>query len=118
MQTAAGLSIINDIEIMVVSGASENDGSVDCDLYPGVQNYMDLWLFKIIDTVSVFSKEHNIDHLTISVYPNPAKNVMYYHIYPPQDNLTLRLFDIYGQKMDDLFLSKKESRLAWEFEIL
>ncbi len=113
-EASSGISIINDIELMVVSGTGEADGSVDCDLYPGVMNYADLWFFKIIDTVSVYTNEHNIDQLTISVYPNPAQDVMYYHIYPSQDNLTLRFYDIYGQKRDEFSFSKIDNQVKVE----
>ena len=113
-EASSGICIINDIELMVVSGTGEADGSVDCDLYPGVMNYADLWFFKIIDTLSVYSEEHNIDNLKITLYPNPAHDAIFYHIYPPIDNLVLRLFDIYGQKMDELILSENESQFKLE----
>jgi hypothetical protein len=113
-EAASGICIINEIELMVAGGTGEADGSVDCDLYPGAMNYADLWFFKIIDTVSVYTNEHNIDQLTISVYPNPAKSVMYYYVYPLRDNLTLRLYDIYGQKMDECSFPINESQVKIE----
>jgi hypothetical protein len=74
----------------------------------------DVWLFQIIDTVTVNSNELKEESFTISLYPNPAHDVMYYHIYPTQENLTLRLYDIYGQKMDELSFSKNESQVNVE----
>lgn len=113
-EASSGICIINEIELMVTGGSGETDGSVDCDLYPGAMNYADLWIFKIVDTVSVYSNEYTIDQLMISVYPNPANDVLYYHVYPPQDKLSLRIFDIYGQRINDLFLSKYETQVTIE----
>jgi len=112
--SASGLCILNDIELMVVSGAGESDGSVDCDLYPGIMNFADLWLCKLIDTLSVYSEEHKIDDLTITLYPNPAHDVMFYHIYPQSNNLTLTIYDIYGQFIDEFVLKENETQIELE----
>lgn len=113
--TSSQINIVSDLEIFTGGSARISDGSVDCDIFhPSPPGDADLWLFQIIDTVTVNSNELNEERLTISLYPNPAHDVMYYHFFPPQDNLTLRLYDIYGQKMDDLILSKKESQVKIE----
>ncbi len=111
-EASSGISQISSIEFMIAGGTCKADGSVECDLFhPGSPSDSDLWLFSIIDTVTVNTNESIIDPFTISMYPNPAHDVMYYHIYPPQDNLTLRLYDIYGQKMNTLVFSDNESQV-------
>lgn len=112
---SGSISIINDLEIMIAGSTMKVNGDVDCDLYPGQYDiYSDLWVFKIFDTVSVYTRENTIDHLTISLYPNPAHDIMYYHIYPPQNNLALELFDIYGQKVQELLFSMDDSQVKVE----
>lgn len=114
-EASAGISQISSLEFMIAGGTCKADGSVECDLFhPGSPSDSDLWLFKIVDTVTVNTNEFVIDRFTISMYPNPSRDAMYYHIYPPQDNLTLRLYDIYGQKMDELSFSKNDSQVKVE----
>jgi hypothetical protein len=106
---------LNDLEIFTGGSARYSDGSVDCNIFhPSPPDDADLWLFQIIDTVTVNSNELHAKAFTISLYPNPAHDVMYYHVYPPQDNLTLRLYDIYGQKMDELSFPNNESQVKIE----
>jgi len=106
---------LNDLEVFTSGSARSSDGSVDCDIFhPGPPADADVWLFQIIDTVTVNSNELNEESFTISLYPNPAHDVLYYHIYPAQDNLTLRLYDIYGQKMDECSFAKNETQVNFE----
>lgn len=110
-EASSGLCIINDIEFMVVSGTGKADGSVDCDLYPGIMNYADLWLFKIIDTVSVFSSEYEIEPVDIIMYPNPAENIIYYYAHPVNSHYSLIMFDIYGRKMGEFEFLENQNQI-------
>ncbi len=108
---SSGLCIINDIELMVVSGTGETDGSVDCDLYPGIMNYADLWFFKIIDTISVSSSEYRFDPSAIIIYPNPGNDIIYYYVKEKLPVPILFVYNVYGQKVGEYKLQKHQNQI-------
>ena len=112
-EASSGIYIMNDLEIMVVGGVKKSDGSVECELFhPGLPYDGDMWIFKIFDTVSVYSPEYMIDPTRILMYPNPAEDLIYYFAQPVNSHLSLFVYDIYGRKMGEFELSENQNQIG------
>ena len=91
------VNIISNTEMMLVTGTSHPSGSVECDLFhPAPPEDPDLWMFKIVDTVSVQLPENKIDHLVISVFPNPAQSIITFELPKQYEKCMLEIIDVYG----------------------
>ena len=90
--------IISDTEMMLVTSTAHPSGSVECDLFaPGPPSDGDLWMFKIVDTVTVQLPENKMDHFNINVFPNPAHSFITFELPEQYRNCMLEIIDVYGK---------------------
>ena len=107
--------VISDTEMMLVGGASNQSGDVECDLNTAPGGYTDLWMFKIVDTVSVQIPENIVDVNNVNVYPNPAKDYVSFEIppsIPPNGGKNIILINnVFGQVIAKLPI--KNEKTLW-----
>ena len=101
--------------MMLVGGASNQSGDVECDLNTAPGGYTDLWMFKIVDTVSVQIPENIVDVNNVNVYPNPAKDYVSFEIppsIPPNGGKNIILINnVFGQVIAKLPI--KNEKTLW-----
>jgi len=108
-EATAGVCIISDTELMLAGGASHPSGSVECDLFaPGPPSDSDLWMFKIVDTVSVQIPENKMDHFNINVFPNPAQSFITFELPEQYRNCMLEIIDVYGNILISTVISNSK----------
>ncbi|RLD37701.1 MAG: hypothetical protein DRI97_01965 [Bacteroidetes bacterium] len=103
---------LSELGIFTGGSASYSDGSVDCDIFhPSPPGDADLWLFQIIDTLSVNSPKYRIEASIIIIYPNPASDIIYYYIKEKIPDPTLFVYNFYGQKAGEYKLEKHQNQI-------
>ena len=96
-EVSVGVCIISDTELMLAGGASHPSGNVECDLFaPSPPSDSDLWMFKIVDTVSVQIPENKININNVNVYPNPAQSFITFELPKQYENCMLEIIDVYS----------------------
>jgi len=111
------VNIISNTEMMLVTGTSHPSGSVECDLFhPAPPEDPDLWMFKIVDTVSVQLPENKMDYFNINVFPNPANTWTAFEYHLPYNNgdVYILIYNTQGHMVHTLHLSGLEGQAVWD----
>ena len=112
-EVTAGVCIISDTELMLAGGASHPSGNVECDLFaPGPPSDSDLWMFKIVDTVSVQLPEIKMDYFNINVFPNPAQSFITFELPKQYENCILEIIDVYSNVLIKTELNNPKEEIS------
>lgn len=84
----------------------------DCTPYP-VEENVSAWIFRLFDpTIGAFTQKK--DYKSLQVYPNPAKDHIYFELPQNQNKAEIKILDVYGRTIETLSVIAQQTQVLWD----